>query len=239
MNTYFLLHGAWHGAWCWRRLIPLLEAAGHRVIAPDLPGHGNDGMSARDVSLETCTRFVTDQLDEMDTPVILLGHSMAGAVISQVAERRPGKISCLVYLAAYLLADGQTILETARQDTGSLILSSLVYSRDRLTARLKQSAAGEVFYNDLPDADRGFAVSRLANQSLAPFSTPVRVTEENWGSVTRHYIECVRDRVISLDCQREMQSRSPCRTVTTLDTSHSPFLSAPGQLLDPLLACRA
>jgi len=237
MSTYLLLHGAWHGAWCWHKLIPLLESAGHEVIAPDLPALGKDQTPAPAVSLETYTRFVADLIDSIDSPVVLVGHSMSGAVISQVAEWRPGQVNCLIYLAAYLLSNGQSILATIREDPGSLVLPNLVYSRDRQTARVKSSIIKEAFYADCSEEDSDFALSRLVPQVLAPLSAPVTVTGDNWGGVPRYYIECTQDRIVSIDCQRMMQAVLPCRDVMSLDTSHSPFLSAPEQLLESLLAC--
>ncbi|HSR63961.1 MAG TPA: alpha/beta fold hydrolase [Gammaproteobacteria bacterium] len=237
MSTFLLLHGAWHGAWCWHKLIPLLEKAGHEVVAPDLPGLGNDKTPATNVSLETYTRFVTDLLDSIDSPVVLVGHSMSGAVISRVAELRPAQVNCLVYLAAYLLPNGQSILETTREDTGSLVLPNLVYSRDRKTARVRDTVIREAFYADCSEEDCEFAGSRLVQQALAPLSAPVKITGENWGRVPRYYIECTQDRIVSIGCQRRMQARLSCRDVMSLDTSHSPFLSAPEQLLESLLAC--
>src|SRR5258708_26771291 len=104
MSTYLLIHGAWHGAWCWRNVIPQLTWTGHTVIAPDLPGHGDDLTPLACVTLESYVQAVTNLLDALplEEQVILVGHSFGGIVISQVAEERPERIQCLVYLSALL-----------------------------------------------------------------------------------------------------------------------------------------
>jgi len=103
MSTYVLIHGAWHGAWCWKNIIPFLEKNGHKVVAPDLPGHGEDKRPIAEVTLQAYTDRVCQILDEQSEPVILVGHSMGGVVITQTAEYRPEKIKSL-----YLLSTGQS-----------------------------------------------------------------------------------------------------------------------------------
>ena len=92
MSTYLLIHGAWHGAWCWYKVIPRLERAGHRVVAPDLPSLGIDRTPVAQISLDTWTDSICGLLDAQDEPVILVGHSRGGILISQAAEKRPEKI---------------------------------------------------------------------------------------------------------------------------------------------------
>src|SRR5215472_7271788 len=108
MNTLVLVHGGGHGAWAWDKVVPLLHEQGHRVIAPNLPGHG-DGRPIGHQTLATYTQRIIEYLDDEPEPVILVGHSMGGLTISQVAEERPDKISALVYLAAFLLGNGQSL----------------------------------------------------------------------------------------------------------------------------------
>ena len=101
MANFLLIHGACHGAGCWERVTPLLKAAGHSVVAPDLPGHGADTTRVSELSLKRYGEFVSE-LAASNGPVVLVGHSMAGAVISRAAEAVPDQIERLVYLTAYL-----------------------------------------------------------------------------------------------------------------------------------------
>ena len=109
MNTFVMVHGAWHGAWCWYKLVPLLQSAGHTVIAPDLPSLGMDRTPLSQVSLDTWVEHICHVVDTASEPVVLVGHSRGGIIISEVAERRSDKIALLVYLAAYLLRDGESL----------------------------------------------------------------------------------------------------------------------------------
>ena len=101
MSTFVLIHGAWHGAWCWKKIIPLLEKEGHNVEAPELPGHGNHKVPIAEISLQLYVDYVCQVIDSQSEPVILVGHSLGGCTISQAAENRPEKIKALVYLSAF------------------------------------------------------------------------------------------------------------------------------------------
>src|SRR5579871_2802681 len=81
MSTFLLVHGAWHGGWCWRKIAPLLEAKGHTVFAPDLPSHGKDRTLASSVTLESYVDRICQIAVTHTEPVILLGHSMGGVCI--------------------------------------------------------------------------------------------------------------------------------------------------------------
>jgi len=235
MATYVLIHGAWHGGWCWDKVVPLLRKQGHKVEAPDLPGHGKDKTPIREVTLQGYANSVCKVLDAQSEPVILLGHSMGGIVISQAAEYRPKKIKTLVYLTAFLLQKGEFLLQVAQGDTEALVLPNLIMAEDQSYATIRAEAVKEVFYGDCPDQDVVRAKSLLCPQAAAPFATPISVTEENFGRIPRVYIECLRDKAISPSVQKKMYTALPCQKVISMDTSHSPFLSAPGALVDHLI----
>ncbi|WP_219837007.1 alpha/beta fold hydrolase [Paenibacillus sp. R14(2021)] len=228
MSTYLLIHGAWHGAWCWEKIVPLLETAGHRVIAIDLPGHGEDQTPISEVTLDVYANRVVAAIDGLDEEVILVGHSMAGIVVSQAAEYRPNRIKSLVYLTAFLLQNGQNMLVIPPNP-------NMRVSEDGSTITVPADKAKDTFYNNCLDEDITAAVSRLQVQATSPFVTPVSLTQQNFGQVPRYYIEGLRDHAIPIEMQRQMQAASPCKEVFTLDTDHSPFYSTPEQLCNILL----
>lgn len=234
MGKFVLVHGAWHGAWAWEKVVPLLEEAGHEVEAFDLPGHGDDGTPIPEVSLQAYADRACEALDASSEPAVLVGHSMGGIVISRAAEQRPDKVSRLVYLTAFLLEDGQTLLEVAQADAEAIILPNLDMNEAEGYATIKEGSAKDVLYHDCSEEDVERAKQRLGSQALAPFATPVSVTDENFGRVPRTYIECLEDHAIGISSQREMRSNLPCEKVITMDTSHSPFLSAPEELTNHL-----
>jgi hypothetical protein len=230
MSTYVLVHGAWHGAWCWHRIIARLEAAGHRVYAPDLAGLGRDQTPLNEVTLSRWADDITACIDAAATPVILVGHSRGGLILSEVAERRPDQIRCLVYLTAFLLPAGGTLNQVAATDTASQVGPNLVLSADALSVTVREEALADVFYNDCSTEDIALARTCLRAEPLAPLHTPLQITDAHFGRVPRVYIECLRDRAITIASQRAMQAALPCQTVHVLDSDHSPFFSAPDAL---------
>ena len=236
MSTYVLVHGAWHGGWCWEKVVPLLQKQGHTAVAPDLPAHGKDKTPIAEVSLQSYADRVCGILDAQSEAAILVGHSMGGMVITQAAEYRPDRIRTLVYLCAFLPRNGESLLQLAQADTEGLVLPNLVPADDQQSATVRDEAIKDAFYGDCSDEDVAWAKSLLVAQPLAPLATPVSTTEANFGRVPRVYIECLKDRAIPPPLQKQMYTASPCRKVISMDTSHSPFFSAPQALVDHLLA---
>lgn len=223
METFVLIHGAWHGGWCWQKVKPLLEKAGHKVMAPDLPGHGKNRKKAtEEITLQDYLDCVFEILDKQAEPVILVGHSMGGMVISQVAEYRPDKIKKLVYLCAFLLKDGESMHTEGSPPPEPFSMTD--------------AALKEFFYGDCSNADFSWVKAQLVPQPKAPVTTPIHITDENYGRVTRVYITCLRDKAIIPSQQKQMYADMPCERVITMDTSHSPFLSASEELAENLLS---
>jgi pimeloyl-ACP methyl ester carboxylesterase len=231
MSTYVLIHGAWHGAWCWYKVIHRLEKLGHDVIAPDLPGLGRDRTPASRVSLPVWRRFVCDILDAQPEPVILLGHSRGGIVITDVAEHRPDRIRTLVYLTAFLPRDGESLFDLAAQSIESEVPKSLVVSEDKASATLPHDVAHRGFYGECSAEDVALARLLLQPEPMVPLATPIHTTEGNFGRVPRVYISCLRDRAITPSLQKQMYTAVPCRQVLSIDTDHSPFFSRPDELV--------
>ncbi len=234
MSTYLLIHGAWHGGWCWREVVPLLEAKGHKVLAPDLPGHGEDTTPTATVTLKSYADRIGEIAGAQAEPVVLLGHSMGGVAITQAGENCPQQIQALVYMCAFLPRNGDSLMTWALQDRDSMVNPTTMDPLSDGVVGFRLQYTREAFYANCSDEDVGFAQSRLVPQSTAPFGVPVETTADRWGRIPRYYIECVRDRAITLKLQQEMQRQSPCRQTFSIDTDHSPFFSAPEQLADIL-----
>ena len=235
MSTYVLVHGAWHGSWCWEKVASLLKQTGHQVETLDLPGHGQDKTPLGEITLAAYTKRVCETVDAQAEPVILVGHSMGGIVITQVAEERPEKIQRLVYLAAFLVQNGESLFQVAQTDSESLVLPNLMVNEEQGSVPFKEGAPlKDMFYGDCADEDVARATSLLVPQALAPMGTPVRITAEHFGRVPRVYIECLRDRAISPSIQKRMYTATPCQTILSMETSHSPFFSAPQELVQHL-----
>lgn len=168
MSTFVLIHGAWHGGWCWYKVIPLLMQAGHRVVTPNLPGRGRDQTPLSDISLSKHVQHICDVLDAQPEPVILVGHSFGGVVTTQDAELHPERIKTLVYLTAFLLRDGETLREALRDATESLLIPNRIPSEDGSYTTVREEALKEVFYDDCSEADLALARSLLVPEGSAP-----------------------------------------------------------------------
>lgn len=236
MSTYVLVHGAYHGAWCYAKVVSLLEAAGHTVVAVDLPGHGDNPVPIADVTLDNYADHVCAIIGAQDGKVILVGHSLGGMTITQVAERVPERIDWLVYLTAMMPRNGETRADLARFEDDVAMASLRIVSDDGLTVNMKPEIIRSTFYGECTDDDYELALSNLVPQATEPLGRAVATTPEKFGSVRRAYIECLRDRAIPIAMQRAMIEAQPCERVMTIDSDHSPFFSAPQELADHLLS---
>jgi pimeloyl-ACP methyl ester carboxylesterase len=236
MGRYVLVHGAWHGAWCWEKVVPLLEAKGHTVEAIDLPGHGHDQTPVAEATLDAYAERICRALTARPEPAVLVGHSLGGIAITQAAEDCPEQIQVLVYLTAFLLRDGESRLQVgqAPEAADSLTMRNLVIAEDRRSMTVRTDVLKDAFYGDCSDGDAARAMSLLVPESMAPGATPVHTTAERFGRIPRVYIECLRDRSIPLALQQRMYRAVPCQEIISLDTSHSPFYSAPEELANQL-----
>ena len=150
-------------------------------------------------------------------------------MISQAAEYAPDATKLLIYVTAALVPDGGRLWrmpEKPRNDDAKLY----VFSPDLATSTVIPSAAREALYNTTDPALADRAVARLGPEPMVASTTPVRLTDRNYGRVPRVYIECLQDRISSIEAQRALVQAMPCREVITMDTDHSPFLSAPDEL---------
>lgn len=226
MADVLLIHGSCHGAWCWRDLVPALAALGHTARAIDLPGHGADRTPAAEVTLERYARAI---LDAIDTPVTLVGHSMAGFPITLAAQMAPEKVARLVYLCAYVPVAGMSLADMRRAGPSQPLLEAIEMAPDRLTFGIRPDMAEAKFYHDCPPGTLDFALANLCPQPVAPQATPIAALDR-WAGVEKHYILCEEDRTIPPAYQATMSAGFPPGHVTRMATSHSPFFADPAGL---------
>jgi pimeloyl-ACP methyl ester carboxylesterase len=239
MKTFVLIHGSWHSAWNWHRVIPLLEQEGHRAIAMDLPGMGRDKTPIQNVKMADTVQHICELIDSVEGNVILVGHSKNGIMISQAAEYHPHKIEKLIYLAAYLVPNGKTQAEYSAQDVHG-VLKPFVTRYPGLQAHtLQPEIYREGLYHDCDDDISELAKLLLSHESMESGLQRLHLTEENYGSVPRFYIECTEDRAVTPFIQQLMYNETHCEKVFKMATSHSPFFSKPKELTDILLEIAA
>lgn len=236
MASFLLIHGAWHGGWCFDRLRAPLEAAGHVMAAPDLPGMGGDAKALGAASLEGWAAFVVEEARRLPGPVILCGHSRGGIIVSQAAEQAPELFCDLVYIAAALVPERKSLYDViGAAMEGDDFGKALRPVADGLGLLFDAEAAIPVFYNQCSPDDQAASAARLVAEPVRPLGTPLRLSDARYGAVPRHYIECANDQCFPLAAQRAMQAAMPCGNVVTLASDHSPFLCMPEQLAATLI----
>lgn len=235
MACYILVHGAWHASWCWQRITPQLTAQGHQVFAPDLPDHGQNQTSFSGINLDSYIKAITKLINNQTQPVILVGHSMAGIIISQLAENLPARIQALIYIAAFIPKNHESLLEIAKKSRSEGIGAEMMIdsSQNRIDLRPSPRLA-ELFYNTCSEEDKKLAVNQLQGEPFQPFVDPVSLSSEKFGSIAKTYILCKQDRVLLPLDQKRMARSAKC-TIKELDCDHSPFFSATNQLATTLL----
>jgi len=224
--AFLLIHGSWHGAWCWERLVPLLSERGHQVAAVDLPAHGDDLAPHYRTGLRSYARRVRNAAGSLKEKPILVGHSMGGVAITQAAFDAPHLFSALVYLCAFVPVAGESLFRLVRRDRQSHVLAHTSFGLARVG--FERTRAQEIFYEGCSEADVHWAIDRLRPEPLWPLLQ--RVVGRNGIDLPRGYIECTRDRAISIERQRAMATRASCQRVATMEADHSPFLSSPEEL---------
>ena len=157
-------------------------------------------------------------------------HSLGGLVISAVAEALPAHLRHLVYVTAFLPRDGDSLVRICSVDPDNPLNSASVRTPDGQCVTVDPERIREIFYADCPAADLALAKTRLGPEPLAVMFQTVHVTPERFGRVPRTYIHCSRDVALPLFVQELMVAASPCGTVLTLPTGHSPFFAAPQAL---------
>jgi pimeloyl-ACP methyl ester carboxylesterase len=233
MTTYALVHGSWHGAWCWELLTPILEQEGHCVVTMDLPC---DDSSA---SFETYADVVCAALGECDDEVVLVGHSMAGPAVALVAARRP--VHHLVYLCAVIPECGRSVRDQWRDEPDML---NPVYIKglsdpdaQSRTTWVDLEIARTVLCADCDETTANAAFNRLRPQARYPQTVPFPLAELPAVSCTS--VVCTEDQMVGPDWSRRAVRDRLGAELIELPGSHSPFLSRPKALADVLLPLAA
>lgn len=236
MARFVLVHGAFGGAWSWDPVVAPLEAAGHTVQTLDLPGGGDDTTPAEEITLDSCAARVCDVLTGRPEPAVLVGYSMGGAVITEAAGRCPDSVASMIFVAAFMPANGQSLLDLTQlpEGEGDMIQANIVVEGDPPLASLSAEGALAAIYNCCPPEVGATAVARRRPQAVAVFATPVSSDDETLARIPRLYVLTKQDNAIPPALQRRMIAEHPCRQVLELDTDHCPQLSATDALVAAL-----
>jgi pimeloyl-ACP methyl ester carboxylesterase len=233
MTTYVLVHGAWHGGWCWQRVVPLLRDAGHDVRAPTLAGCGERaGQATPDVGLATHVEEVVQLLEREDLrEVVLVGTDYSALVIAGVADQVPERLAHLVYLDALLPQDGQS-------------WADLVSPMTRVTfdALIRSEGDGQLLPRPQVEhpfgiRDAGDAVwlnEQLTDMPAKTWREPLRLANSARDGVPRTYVYCTGNIGTAAFAERAREEGSGW-AYRELASGHDAMIVAPRELADLLL----
>jgi pimeloyl-ACP methyl ester carboxylesterase len=234
-----LVHGAFENASVWGHVTAKLEADGYKVVAVDLPGRPGNPAAPDQVSLSQYGDTVDAALAKLNRPAVVVGHSFGGIVIADAAEKAPAKVKTLVFMAAYLPQDGDSLVSLAQKDPDAKIGPHLQIKKEQGIASIEYSARADLFANGAPEGLRKAIPDLILDEPLAPLATPVHVTAARFGRIDKVYIHTAMDQVISPAFQAKMVAVTPVRAQFTLQTGHTPFLTDPDGLAKDIEAAAA
>ncbi|MGY2049541.1 alpha/beta fold hydrolase [Methylobacterium sp. JK268] len=222
--TFVLVHGAWHGGWCWRRVADRLRAAGHRVLAPTCTGLGERAhLLSRAITLDTFVQDVAGVLvaEELQD-VVLVGHSFGGLAISGVADAAPERIRHLVYLDALLVEPGRAPFDILSPET--------VAARRRAAAPsggVSLPAPPPEAFGVFDPADAAWLARRLTPHPLGTYESPLTLRHPLGNGLPRTYVDCNSPRYPTLDGVKAWIRQQPGWNWAVLETGHDAMVSDP------------
>jgi len=231
MKNYVLIHGAWGEGAEFEEVVHYLSCDGNQAIAPDLPGHGNFTKPINEVTLDGYVERVRNVIDNIDGKVILIGHSLAGAIVSQVAEEIPNKIEKLVYICAFLPKNGDSAIGLMQSDDEGELLAKVVFSECQTFATINEEDIHNIMLHDAESKQVDKWIPKLSmKQATQPFMAPIRLSEDRFGTVPKYYIRSSLDKVLSVQLQDQMIKNWKVNKVFTLESGHFPLISMPEKL---------
>lgn len=230
--TLVLVHGSWHGPWAWEQVVPLLAAQGVRALTPALPSMGRTRAERGDLHDDAAA--VRAAIAEAGGPVVLVGHSYGGAVITEAAAGDPA-VQRLVYVCALVPEEEETVFDVLTLIDELLVGpgTGLRINDDDFSHELEPGQEVAIMYHDCDPADAAAAIARLVPQNAVTGTQELRGIA--WRERPTTYVVCTDDRTISPKLQRFFAERMGS-DVVEWPTSHSPLLSQPQLVADLLVA---
>lgn len=226
---FVLVHGAWHGGWCWKHVAASLRAAGHLVFTPTLTGLGERRhLLSPQVNLDTHIDDIVNLLEyEELEDVVLVGHSYAGIVISGVADRARARLRQLVFLDSLLLESGKSLFSDFPQ--------SVV---DQRLKTIRETGAGVGAAPALPPAafgvtaaaDAAWVQRRMTPQPVGTYLQPLQLKSPLGNGLPKTYIDCTVDPIATLEPTKARVRADAAWQTRKLATGHDAMVTAPGPL---------
>ena len=237
MLKYIFIHGACQGGWCWYKLGALLDSRKIDYAAPDLPGHGADKTPLHEITLEKYVAAIRYIINQTDQKTVLIGHSMGGFIASQVAELEHERVNSIIYLAALLPGNNETVSGLLKRDTGSRLLQSIRVSEDNAFLEVQPDKQIDIYFNTCSAADTQYGITKLYRQATKPLYTPINLTEK-FESIPKHYVQTINDNALSRGFQAELCGRYNNISFSQLNAGHAVYFSHCNKLLEIILRAK-
>ena len=224
-KTFVIVPGAWSAPYAWDNVKASLEKNGNKVVVVQLPGHGSDQTPPQNLTIDVYRDKVISTIDSVGGKVILVGHSLGGVIISEVAEKVPSQIEKLVYVAAFVPLTGQSLFDLASTDATSVLGANLRPSADNLTVDIVHDQIINGFIQDGTVAEQSLLLTNYRVEPFIPLTNKVTLTTANYGSVPKVYIKTLLDHAVTPTLQKRMLAATPAFTnIYQINTGHCPFL---------------
>jgi putative intracellular protease/amidase/esterase/lipase len=235
--TYVLVHGAWADESAWGFVRNELAKKAN-VVVVNLPAHGADAAAGAGKGLSDYVKTVTDAINQQKGKVILVGHSMAGMVISQVAENMPSKIDKLIYVSAFLPKNGENLNGIVAKVTGGKTPEIFDFNKDYSLVSIKKEAIPTVVCADCPEYMKEVLVKYHRAEPVKGFNDKVNLTAK-FAAVPKYYIATKNDNAVPYALQQQMiKDNGTIKKVFEMETSHLPFVVKPAEFLQLLTSIK-
>jgi pimeloyl-ACP methyl ester carboxylesterase len=235
LTSYVLIHGGFHGSWCWTDTAAHIRRRGHWAATVDLPGRGDTAHLTAEVTLDDWVAALGAVVDTAPEPPTLVAHSIGATTTNQYAEGHAGKVAGIIYICAVTPRDGDTGASTMLEagPTSALLREGGFSLGPEKTAVITEACAIEAFYDLCSEADTRYALAHLSPEPMGPLITPLTLGKA-FRSLPKAYIAARDDKAMPLDFQIELAGRMGAE-LALIDGDHSPFYSARSALVDALL----
>ncbi|UPK69456.1 alpha/beta fold hydrolase [Chitinophaga filiformis] len=236
-KTIVIVHGAWSSSNDWQHVTEDLIAGGNSVISVNLPGHGTDNTAISAITFKLYVEQVKKAIGDKQN-IVLVGHSFGGIIASQVAEQISSQIAKIIYVAAYVPRNGESLLSIAQTDAESHVGRNLIVDEKAGSATIRKEGIADVFLADAPTHIADYVIDNFKPEPLAPLSTPVTLTEGRFGKTNKVFVFSQNDHTIGYTLQQKMTKDAGIQRLYSLPSSHTPFIIFP-HVLAQIIALEA
>jgi pimeloyl-ACP methyl ester carboxylesterase len=232
-QTFVLVHGAWHGGWCWSRVADRLRAAGHLVFTPTQTGLGErKHLLSKDITLDTFTSDIVNVIEAEElSDIVLVGHSFGGNAISGTADTIPGKIRHLVYLDSLMVEGGKAPFDTLPPD----VVAARRKAADETSGGLSLPAPPPSAFGVSDATDTEWVKRRLTPHPLGTYTSPLNIKGPVGNNLPRTYIACTNPAYAALQASRNWVKAQQGWRWSEIATGHDAMVTAPEELTRMLI----